>query len=239
MRLTLQSQLTGDVVVIRCRGRIVAGEEADALEAELERQTKIPGTIIVVSKKVVLQMAETDFIDSSGLGSLVRMLSVLRASGGDLRFCDVSPFVLRVLQITNLTSIFRTYASEKEAIESFAGTWQSAPAAHGTSKVRIVCVDTSADLLAYVNAVLKRAGHEVFTTRYPNEALTLVNVTMPGVVICGPGMMRMATGESSVEKLRHSGHGIRVLVLPSDFSTADAGEAGLDLVAQVNALIGL
>jgi hypothetical protein len=44
MRLTLQSQTTEEVVVIRCRGRIVAGAEAEALQAELERQALLTGS---------------------------------------------------------------------------------------------------------------------------------------------------------------------------------------------------
>ena len=75
MRLTLHSQLMEDVVVIRCQGRIVAGAEGDALQAELDKQTEI-------RKKVVVHLAEVNYIDSSGLGALVRAFGVLRAAGG-------------------------------------------------------------------------------------------------------------------------------------------------------------
>jgi anti-anti-sigma factor len=91
MRLTLQSQLMDDVVVIRCQGRITLGAEVDALEAELEKQTKIPGTDSRVVKQVVLQLAGADCIDSSGLGALVRMFGVLRANGGALNLMRVVP----------------------------------------------------------------------------------------------------------------------------------------------------
>jgi anti-anti-sigma factor len=74
MRLTLQSQKREDVVVIRCQGRIVAGAEVEALQLELEKQTKIPGTDFLAVKLVVLNLAEVNYIDSSGLGTLVRML---------------------------------------------------------------------------------------------------------------------------------------------------------------------
>ena len=119
MRLTLQSQLMEDVVVIRCQGRIVAGAEVQALQAELEKQTKTPGTNFLKTKRVVLHLAEADYIDSSGVGALVRMFSVLRAAGGGLKLCQLSPFVHRTLQLTNLLSVFLTYSSEKEAIEAF------------------------------------------------------------------------------------------------------------------------
>jgi anti-sigma B factor antagonist len=237
MRLILQSEKTGDVVVIRCQGRIVMGEEVDALQAELERVTRLPGSSLMATTKVVLQMAETTFIDSSGLGALVRMLSVLRAGDGDLRLCQLSTFVQRVLEITNLTNVIRTYVSEKEAIEAFSGGSRVAQAALGGAKTRIVCVETSNDLLAYLNAVLRRQGYEVYTTRYLGEALVLVTATQANMVIFGPGMMAMPTGEASIEKLTRNAPKVKILVLPPDFSTAEAGEAGVDLTAQVQGML--
>jgi anti-anti-sigma factor len=237
MRLTLQSQLMEDVVVIRCRGRIVAGDEVDALLAELEKQTKIPGTNILTVKRVVLQLAEADYIDSSGLGALVRLFGVLRAAGGDLKLCELSPVVLRAFQVTNLLSVFPTYPSEREAIDAFSKGQRSSHEAVGTSKTRIVCIDTSSDLLAYVNALLKRSGYEIFTTRYLGEAMTLVNATQPRVVICGPGVLGLPTGEAAVEKFRQNWPNVQILHLPSDFSTAEAGQAGVDLVNRVQSLL--
>src|SRR5579864_3224155 len=149
MQLTLQSRTMDDVVVIRCRGRIVAGTEAEALQLELERQTQIPGTNLLTVKWVVLQLAEVDYIDSSGLGTLVRMFSALQAAGGGLRLCQVSPLVLKVLQVTKLLSILPTHSSEEEAIEAF---YRRPPhESIALSRTRIVCIDTSRDLLAYVS----------------------------------------------------------------------------------------
>ena len=223
----------GDVVVIRCKGRIVAGAEVDTLQAEFEKQ-------IPISRKVVLQLAETDFIDSSGLGALVRVFSVLKGAGGDLKICHLSPRILRVLEITNLLTIFRTYATEKAAIEGFAQAPRSRHVGLGSalSSTKIVCVDTSRDLLAYLNALLRRSGYEVFTTRVLEEAMTIMYSQMPHMVICGPGMLELPTGEAAVEKFRNSKPSIPVLLLPPDFSTAEAGQAGVDLVNQVQSLLG-
>jgi len=237
MRLTLQSQLTEDVVVIRCQGRIVAGAEVQALQAELEKQTKTPGTNFLKTKRVVLHLAEADYIDSSGVGALVRMFSVLRAAGGGLKLCQLSPFVHRTLQLTNLLSVFLTYSSEKEAIEAFFKAARSPQEALKSSRARIVCIDTSSDLLAYVSALFKSSGYDVFTTRHLGDAMTLVHATRPRVVICGPGMLELPTGEAAVEKFRQSGPNVKILLLSSGFSTADAGQAGVDLVNQVQSLL--
>ena len=101
MQLILQSQNIEDVTVVRCQGRIVAGAEADALRRELENLTR-------VRKKVVLQLADVGFIDSAGLGALVRLFGVLQNAGGGLKLCQLSPFILQVLQVTNLLYVFHT-----------------------------------------------------------------------------------------------------------------------------------
>ena len=119
MQLILQSQNIEDVAVVRCQGRIVAGAEADALRRELENLTR-------VRKKVVLQLADVGFIDSAGLGALVRLFGVLQNAGGGLKLCQLSPFVLQVLQATNLLGVFHTYSSENEAVEAFSERPRSA-----------------------------------------------------------------------------------------------------------------
>ncbi len=230
MGLNLESLLTGDVVVIRCQGRIVLGAEIDTLQAELDRQTKL-------RKRVVLQLAETDYIDSSGMGTLLRLSGALRSVGGDVKLCQVSAFALRVFEATNLQSLFLMYASETEAIEAFSMAARLPKEALAVARTKILCIDTSRDLLAYLNALLKRPGYEVTTTQYLREVTMLVTALQPSVVICGPGMLGLPGAEAAVEKLQRCGPKLRVLHLPSGFSSADAGHAGADLVSQVRSLL--
>ena len=100
MQLTVQSQTVGDVVIIRCKGRIVSGDEVRHLQQEVEKLTPL-------TKNVVLQLAEVTYLDSGGLGSLVRLYGVLRAARGDLKLCELSPFVVQVLEATNLLKVLR------------------------------------------------------------------------------------------------------------------------------------
>jgi anti-sigma B factor antagonist len=230
MRLTLQTQVIRDVVVIRCKGRIVLGEEASDFQAELDTQTEL-------WKKVVLNLAETEYLDSFGLGTLVRTHSALRARGGELKLCEPHASVLRVLQMTKLLAVFAPYQSEKEAIEAFSGGRRSDQTPVAASAAKILCVDTSPDLLAYVSSLLKRAGYEVFTSRYLGEAITLVNVIKPNVVICGVALAELTTGAAALEKFRQSGLGIQVLHLPADFSATEAGQAGVDLLDRLQSLL--
>lgn len=227
MQLTIQSETVGEVVVVRCRGRIVTGEEARFLQEQVEKLTAL-------RKNVVMQLGEVNYIDSGGLGTLVRLLGMLRAAKGDLKLCQVTPFVEKVLQATNLLGVFRPYATESEAIQSFSTR------AHGAEEVargagsRIVCLDSSLDLLAYLRVLLQRSGYEVYTTQYVTDAVTLARGAGTSLVICGPGMRDK---ESVIGRFRERAPEARMLHLAADFSTSEADRAGPELVERVKAML--
>jgi anti-sigma B factor antagonist len=229
MELSLQNQKFDDVVVVRCQGRIVVGAEITSLQQELEKLT-------VLTKKVVLHVGEVTFIDSVGLGALVRQFGTLRAKGGDLKLCQVSPFLLQVLQVTNLLRVFPMHASEAEAIQAFSKGKQFQEETFESSKTRIVCIDPSHDLLAYLSALLKRTGYEAITTRNPTDALLFIRVTRPQVLICGPGMQ---ANEPAMKGFAEAKPKVQILHLPSDFSTGEAGQAGMDLVSRIRQLLSV
>lgn len=66
--------------------------------------------------QIVLDLAEVDFIDSTGLGSLISTLKKLRSSGGELRLARASEAVLGVFEITRLDRVFHTYESVEDAV---------------------------------------------------------------------------------------------------------------------------
>ncbi len=226
MQLNLQHQFCGDVVVIRCSGRIVAGEEAQSLQRECEKHA-------LETKRFVLQLQEVNFLDSGGLGALVRLLGSLRAHRGDLKLCQLSPFLLKVFTTTNLSAIFHTYASEKEAIEAFSQRQHQPHGSPHPFKPKILCVEDSAELLAYLSALLKQSGFEVFTTKNLGDATTFMRATKPAMVICGPTAQ---ANSSMLEKFRKTYANVELLLLPPDFVATDASEASLTLVSQVQTL---
>jgi anti-anti-sigma factor len=229
MQLILQNEYKGDVVVVRCCGRIVTGEEAQFLQSEIDKLKHL-------TKNVVLNLAEVSYLDSGGLGTLIRMLGRLRFARGDLKICQVPPFVEKVLRLTNLLGVFHLYVSEKEAIEAFSQRPQTPHDAFQSSISRIVCLDNSLELLAYVRVLLQRSGYDVFTTQYLSDALTIAmsKVSPTTLVILGPGVR---SKETAIEKFRESLPNAKVLHLPPDFSTSDADQAGSELVSRVRSLL--
>jgi hypothetical protein len=82
--------------------------------------------------------------------------------------------------------------------------------------------------------VLKRAGFEVKTTRYLADAATLLCAMKPHLIVCGPGVQTSSPAFGNFHRL--NAH-VQWLLLPADFHTLDASNAGLDLVNRVNELL--
>ena len=113
MPLSLNTRVVGNVTIIRCGGRIVAGPEADGLRRHVS-------ALLPDCREIVLHLGNVAFIDSTGMGTLARLLTSTRRCGGDLKLCNVAPEVLRVLQITRLNTLFETHESEEVAVSSFS-----------------------------------------------------------------------------------------------------------------------
>ena len=96
--LTVNVQDSSEVVILRCQGRIVYGEET-ALLCSAARQE---------SRNVVLDLTEVDAIDAAGIGALAS----LQAAGIYLRLMNPTPQVREVLKVTQMDSIFEIYESQ-------------------------------------------------------------------------------------------------------------------------------
>jgi len=223
MPLSLHSRLVGDISVVTCSGRIVEGPESDALKQHLD--------VIPHDPCVVLNLADVEFIDSSGLGLLVRLLTRSRAAGGNLRFCAVPTRVGHVLKITRLDTLFDTHASEAEAVSAFYQRGSSTPASRRVG-TEILCVGRSADVQAYVRELLGRAGYGVMTVSNLSDALTLLKATHPRVVVIGADL-RLTGGIRAVDTFKSIAPTLSTIELMADFSGHDAGEAAERLLDQI------
>ena len=93
MQLRLESRPVGDVLIVQCHGRIVSGNEVYTLHSQV-------GDAIEKYGDVVLQLDHVEFVDSSGLGALVRLVHAARAKGGDVKLSGVPPRVRKMLELT-------------------------------------------------------------------------------------------------------------------------------------------
>jgi anti-sigma B factor antagonist len=223
MALQIETRHVGKVTVISCAGRIVAGQESDALHEHVCR-------LLPAERHILLDLAEVNFIDSSGLGMLVRLLAATRSARGDLKLCNPSKHVAHTLNMTNLNRLLETHASDAEAVSAFYQHSLSIEGARRSGKT-VVCVEPSPDVLAYVREVLRQAGYDPLTTANVSDARILIKAVRPDLVILGPNVL-IKPGQKH-EALSHVLHGIPMIELGSAFSTIDAGEAAQQVLEQV------
>jgi len=217
--LSLDTREVGRVTIVHCNGRIVAGGECEALRAHV-------AWLLRDRRSIVLHLGEVGFIDSSGLGTMVRALTTTRQAHGDLKLCNLPEFVRKVLEMSRLTSVFDVLDSEEKAIAAFYRTGARAeiPVSTGRS---VLCLDSNADVLAYLREVLRRAGYDVQSSSRVADALLLMRVTHFDLLLVGPGMTASPTSSPAFQEACAK---LPVIELGSEFSTSHAGEAAAQLL---------
>src|ERR1035437_5953792 len=102
------------VAVEELQGRIVLGEETNAL------REKVKSLLAAGQKKLVLNMDNVTYIDSSGLGTLVASHTSARTQGATLKLSNLGSKFREILQLTKLLTVFEVYDSEAAAVSSFS-----------------------------------------------------------------------------------------------------------------------
>jgi anti-sigma B factor antagonist len=228
--LTLQNRRIGDVIVVSCGGRLVAGDESTILQKHL-------APLLPDDPFIILNLRDATYIDSGGVGLLVRMLNRARTSGGDLKLCEVPERIREVLRITRLDTVFDQYDSEARAIAGFLH--RTAPVSRSSAMdADVLCVEQSPDVLAYVSTILRQAGYAVITMDNLPDALVLLKGSRPRVVVIGADL-RAATGTWTADTFNALARAGAMVELPADFSRGDAAEAGSRLLDQVRAALGV
>jgi anti-sigma B factor antagonist len=112
--LKMTNREVNGVSVMALDGRIVLGEESNAL------REKLKSLIAEGKKKIVLNMDSIKYIDSSGLGALVAAHCSAKTQGASLRLCHLGSKFQEVLQITKLLTVFDVCDTEAAAVASFS-----------------------------------------------------------------------------------------------------------------------
>ena len=114
MSVKLSTRQVGDVSVIDVSGRITLGEGSSALRDTL-RDMVSKG-----QKKILLNLGEVSYIDSSGIGELVSGFTTVANQGGQLKLLSLTKRVKDLLRMTKLLTVCDVYDDEAGAVRSFS-----------------------------------------------------------------------------------------------------------------------
>jgi anti-sigma B factor antagonist len=113
MSLEIQQHVREGIEILDLKGRITAGPEATAL------REKIAALSAAGQRNIVLNLADIDYIDSTGLGALVLVANSLRKVDGALRLLNLNRRNIELLVMTKLATVFEIFNDEQEAVNSF------------------------------------------------------------------------------------------------------------------------
>ena len=111
--MQIDQRSVGDVIVLDLKGKITLGEGDELLK------DKVNSLVNQGHKKIVLNLAEVPYIDSAGLGEIVRTYTTVSRQGGSLKLLNLTKRITDLLAITKLLTVFDTYDSEPDAIKSY------------------------------------------------------------------------------------------------------------------------
>lgn len=113
MSLKADNRQVDGIAVVDLNGRIVLGEATTTLREALQN------LVSQGQKKILLNLAEVNYIDSSGLGALVSSYTTVTSQSGQLKLLNLTKKVEDLLQITKLLTVFEVFTDESTAIRSF------------------------------------------------------------------------------------------------------------------------
>ena len=111
--MKIDTRTIGDVHVLDCSGKITLGEGTMAVRNTVRDILKGGG------KKIILNLGDVNYIDSSGIGELVSTFTTVTNQGGQLKLLHLTKKIHELLAITKLLTVFQVFDSEQVALTSF------------------------------------------------------------------------------------------------------------------------
>ena len=112
--MEISERSVGDVMVLDLKGKITLGEGDELLK------DKVNSLINQGHRKIVLNLADVPYLDSAGLGEVVRAYTTVSRQGGSLKLLALTKRISDLLSITKLLTVFETFDLEKDAVQSFS-----------------------------------------------------------------------------------------------------------------------
>ena len=116
MSMKANTRQVDGITILDLSGRITLGE------GSVQLRDAVRDLLAKGSKKILLNLADVNYIDSSGIGELVSAYTTVRNQGGDLKLLNLTKKVHDLLQITKLYTVFDIKDDEASAVASFART---------------------------------------------------------------------------------------------------------------------
>jgi anti-sigma B factor antagonist len=111
--MVIEERIIGDVTILDLKGKMTLGEGDELLK------DKINSLIHQGQKKLLLNLEGVPYIDSAGLGEIVRTYTTVSRQGGNLKLVNLTKRITDLLSITKLLTVFETFETEPEALKSF------------------------------------------------------------------------------------------------------------------------
>lgn len=112
--MKLSTRKSGNVVIIDVEGKIVLGEGDVEIKKAVDDLTRRG------SNRFILNLAKVPYLDSAGLGEIIRCYTALRRSGGNFKLLSPNRRIIDLLTITKLLDVFDSFDSESAAVASFS-----------------------------------------------------------------------------------------------------------------------
>jgi anti-sigma B factor antagonist len=111
--MQIEERVVGEVTILDLKGKITLGEGDEALK------DKINSLALQNRKSILLNLEGVPYIDSAGLGEVVRTYTTISRQGGQLKLVNLTKRITDLLSITKLLTVFETFETEAEALKSF------------------------------------------------------------------------------------------------------------------------
>jgi len=112
--MQIEERAVGEVTILDLKGKMTLGEGDELLK------DKINSLVLQGHRKMVLNLEGVPYIDSAGLGEIVRTFTTVSRQGGKLKLLNLTKRIQDLLTITKLITVFETFDSEQEAVQSFS-----------------------------------------------------------------------------------------------------------------------
>jgi anti-sigma B factor antagonist len=112
--MQIEERVVNNVTVLDLKGKMTLGEGDELLK------DKINSLLQQDRKQIVLNLGGVPYIDSAGLGEIVRTYTTVSRQGGKLKLVNLTKRITDLLSITKLLTVFETFESEQDAIRSFS-----------------------------------------------------------------------------------------------------------------------